>query len=84
MKDNIQKKKELISLAKKYNWRLDSEDKNNGRISFKDELSIYRMDIYLSKMTVGLLPIGDKPIWFKRRNMKMIEEMLSQPSKFEL
>lgn len=78
-----EKLKKVEKLAKKYNWRYDSQDSSTYRVSFKDELSIYRIDIYLSKMTVGLLPVGDKPIFYKRQNLEMIEMILKHPHEFE-
>lgn len=72
----------ILSLAKKCRWETHSTDSNTFRISLKDELSIYRIDIYLSKMTICFLPTGEKPKYFKRQNLKMIENIMLHPENF--
>lgn len=82
--EEFKKKSKLIGeIAKKYDWRSHSEDSATYRVSYKDELSIYRIDIYLSRMTVCLLPVGDKGSFFKRQNLKMIEAIFKDPHEFE-
>jgi hypothetical protein len=73
------KKKLIDSVASKYNWNNISNDSNCGRLSYMDELSVYRIDIYTSKMTVCILPAGDKPIYKKRQNIEMIEKVFKNP-----
>ena len=42
-KSEFKKKSKLIEeIALKHNWRYDSTDSNTYRVSYKDELSIYR------------------------------------------
>lgn len=84
-KAEFQKKLAKINkIASKFKWTYVSNDMNNYRVSFKDELSIYRVDIYLSKMTVCLLPAGEKPVYFKRQNLEMLEGIFKQPHAYEL
>lgn len=71
-------------IALKHNWRMHSTDSKTYRVSYKDELSIYRVDVYLSKMTVCLLPVGDNGIYFKRQNLELIEAILKSPHEFEM
>ena len=72
---------EKISI--KYKWTYISSDLKTFRVSYKDEWSMYRIDIYLSKMTVCLLPAGDKPVYYKRQNLEMIEAIFKQPHAYE-
>ena len=84
-KSEFKKKLGLIEkIAQKHKWTYVSNDLNTFRVSYKDELSIYRIDIYLSKMTVCLLPAGDKPVYFKRQNLEMIEAIFKQPHAYEM
>lgn len=84
-KSEFKKKLGLIEkIAQKHRWTYVSNDLNTFRISYKDELSIYRIDIYLSKMTVCLSPAGDKPVYFKRQNFEMIEAIFKQPHAYEM
>ncbi len=73
-------------IAHKSNCYYDSYDDNSYRLSFKDELGVYRIDIYLSTMTVGLIPImnEDNSKWFKRKTLGFVEEIMSNPVKFEI
>lgn len=71
------------NIANKYRWTYVSKDQKTFRISFKDELSIHRVDIYLSRMTVCLLPVGGKPVYLKRQNLEMIEGLFKNPFKYE-
>lgn len=83
IKDFRRKKKLVEEVAKKHCWLYYSTDSKTYRISFKDNLSIYRIDIYLSKMTVVLLPSGDTPTYHKRQNIEMIDAIMKEPYKFE-
>lgn len=80
----FRKKMALIELiAVKYMWIYTSNDLQTFRVSYSDELSIWRIDIYLSKMTVCLLPKGAKPKYFKRQNLERIEDIFKNPYKYE-
>lgn len=80
--DDFKNKLKLISeISSRYKWELVSTDINCGRISFSDELSIFRIDIYTSKMTVCFLPKGAKPVFFKRQSLQMIENIFKNPFK---
>jgi hypothetical protein len=78
-KDFTNKKKLIDTIASKYKWTSISNDSNTGRLSYNDELSVYRVDIYTSKMTVCILPSGDKPIYRKRQNLEMIDTIFKNP-----
>jgi hypothetical protein len=80
--DFISKKKLIDPIAGKYKWTSISFDSSTGRLSYKDELSVYRIDIYTSKMTVCILPAGDKPIYKKRQNLEMIESVFKNPYQY--
>jgi hypothetical protein len=80
-KDFKTKLKLITDISRKYEWHLVSTDVNSGRISFTDELSIFRIDIYTSKMTVCFLPKGDKPKFFKRQSLQMIDNIFKNPFK---
>lgn len=83
-KQEFSKKLGLIEkLATKHKWTYVSNDLKTFRISYKDELSIYRIDIYLTKMTVCLLPAGLSPVYYKRQNLEMLEAIFKNPAKYE-
>lgn len=73
------KLEQLTAISKKHGWQILSTDAKCGRVSFKDDLSIFRVDIYTSKMTVCLLPSGDKPVYLKRQNFDTISKLLANP-----
>jgi len=81
----VKKNKEAFELlADKYNWIYHSEDKNTYKVSFVDELVGYRIDIYLSTLSIGLLSlITSDTAWFKRSNLGFLEEILKFPAKYE-
>lgn len=77
--DFKQKKQRIDKIAASYSWSSLPSDESNGRISYIDELNVYRIDIYTSKMTVCILPKGDKPTYMKRQNFDMIDNILKNP-----
>jgi len=82
----VAKNKELVTkLAVKYNWVFHSEDFINYRYSIVDYHGIYRINIYLSTMTVGLLPIGvrEYDFWYKNLSFAAIEDMFNNPSRYD-
>jgi len=81
----VKKNREAFEfLADKYRWTYHSEDKNTYKVSFVDELGRYRIDIYLSTLSIGLLSLITSDItWFKRSNLNFLEEILKFPTKYE-
>lgn len=71
-------------IAAKYKWTYSGNDIKTFRISYADELSIWRIDIYLSKMTVCMLPKGGNPKYFKRQNLEKIEQIFRNPYRYEI
>lgn len=73
-------------IADKCYCTFDSYDKNSYRYSFKDELCVYRIDVYLSTLTVGIIPLVPEvdPIFLKKQSFNDIEEIMSNPAKFEV
>lgn len=76
------KLKLIKEFAAKYKWNLIRTDIDFARISLCDELSIFKVDIYTSKMTVCIFPKGEKPTFLKRQTMDMIETILKSPFQF--
>ena len=76
------KKKEIDLIATEFNWIAISNDPECGRLSYSDELSIYRIDIYTSKMTVCILPKGSKAIYKKRLPYQKIKKIFQNPYKY--
>ena len=80
--DDFRNKLKLIKeIAAKYKWNLVRTDIDFGRISLTDELSIFNIDIYTTKMTVCFFPKGEKPKFLKRQSIDMIESILKNPFK---
>lgn len=75
------KLKLIKEFAAKYKWNLVRTDIDFGRISLTDELSIFNIDIYTTKMTVCFFPKGEKPTFLKRQSIDMIESILKNPFK---
>lgn len=73
-------------LAEKYGWAYANGDKNTYKVCYIDRMGIYRADIYLSTLTIGLLPIetGQDMIWFKKIGYDKLEEILKEPIKYEI
>lgn len=80
--DYIEKRKQLSQLAIRYMWNAAGTDENCGRVSFTDDLAVYRIDIYTSKMTVCILPQKGKPTFLKRQSIAQIEEIMKNPYKY--
>ena len=76
------KKQRIDKFATVYLWSALPHDEANGRISYVDELSVYRIDIYTSRMTVCILPKGGKPTYKKRQSYEMIELIFKNPFKY--
>lgn len=80
-----QNKIEINVLARKYNWKFCSQDLITHRISFIDELKIYRMDVFVTTFTIGLLPLGLGTFskWYRRKDITFLEEMFKHPTVYE-
>lgn len=74
-----QKRNELLEIAAKYKWTYYNSDENNYRVSFVDELLIYRVDIYVSKMTVCFIQAGYKNVYLKHQSLEMIKTIFQHP-----
>lgn len=72
---------DLRKVGERNKWLVCKVDYKQGLISFKDELSIYRIDIWVSKMSVGFLAVGEPMKYFKRQNYEAIELMMKEPEK---
>ena len=80
----FKKKMSLIQpIADKYKFLVVGNDPHTSRLTLKDELSIWRIDIYLTKMTVVFQPAGGKIKYYKRFNLEKIEDLLKNPYKYE-
>ena len=75
------KKAEVENLATKYNWRFSNMHFENKRVSFEDETSYCRVDIFLSKMTIMITKKGQKPEVLKNQSMKQLEDNFKNPYK---
>lgn len=75
---------QISNIAVKYKWSYVSSDFKTFRLSFKDNYSLYRLDIYLSKMTVCLIPVGGKPVYLKHQDLVMLEDIFEDPLKYEV
>lgn len=42
----------LTAISLKHKWQVISTDSKCGRVSFKDDMSVFRIDIYTSKMVL--------------------------------
>lgn len=83
-KSEFRRKIALIEpIAQKYNWIYLNNDLQTFRVSYTDELAIWRIDIYLSKMTVCLIPKGSKPMYYKRTDLEHLEKIFKNPYKYE-
>ena len=71
--------KQLDNLAKKYKWIYVSVCNKTFRATYKDDMSIFRVDVYLSKMTICLHRTGEDPIYFRKKNFKTVENILKNP-----
>jgi hypothetical protein len=78
--------KTVEELADKYKWSFVGGDRNTYKVSYIDSMGIYRADVYLSTLSVGLLPIGAglEMKWFKKIDYKKIEDILKSPTKYEI
>lgn len=54
---------QITNFAKPLGWGYQSQDPNTGRLSLKTDDGVYKVDIYLTKMTVCLIPVGGKPAY---------------------
>ena len=76
---NLQEFNEKIeaikSIAKKYDYIFVSTDTHVGRVSFRNRISTFRIDIYTTKMTVCILPKGDNPEYHKNQSFESIEKI---------
>ncbi|HAH24922.1 MAG TPA: hypothetical protein DCL77_14410 [Prolixibacteraceae bacterium] len=82
-KEDYRKKKlEIDTIAARYMWSVVSNDEKSGRLSYQDELSVYKVDVFTSKMTVCILPKGGQPVYLKRQNMVMVDKVLKNPYKY--
>lgn len=70
---------QIKQIADKYLWRFESKDVSTSRVSFIDEFKIYRIDLYLSKMTICLICKGEKTIYLKKQTTSQIEKVFKQP-----
>lgn len=64
-------------LAEVEGWLFVGEDKNNYRVSF--ERRRYRVDIYLGKMTICIIPKGGKSVFLKGSNLGVFAGVLKRP-----
>lgn len=73
------KKAEVESFATKYNWSFSNMNFENKRVSYEDETSYCRIDIFLSKMTIMITKKGHKPVVLKKQSMKQLEDIFRNP-----
>ena len=69
---------ELVDpLADKYGWEYDSTCEKTYRVSYLK--GMYRADIYLSTMTIGLIVKKGRDVFFRKKDIGMVELILKRP-----
>ena len=77
--DFLQKKLAIDKIAVGYNYSSKGNDLKSGRVSYSDETSMVRIDVYLSKNTVSILSKGDEPRHLKNQTQTQIENIFKNP-----
>lgn len=73
----------LEAIAASYKWAYVSNDFNTGRVTFKDQYSVYRMDVYTTKMTVCLMVPGNASVYLKKQTLESITNVFCSPHDYE-
>ena len=71
---------DIISIkALEFGYQEKSRDYNNGRLSLVSEYSLYTIDIYIGKMTVGVTQKKQPTVWLKNVNKETMIELFKEP-----
>lgn len=80
-----QRSDSVKSIANKYGWKFSDGDRKTYKLCFIDKLGIYRLDIFLSTFTIGLLALEtNKPQrWFRKLGYDKVKDIFKSPTKYE-
>lgn len=71
--------KAIAKYAEKLGWYILEQDSHTGRVRIEDQFQIYKADIYVSKMSVGITQKGQPTIWKKGVAKEKLKQFLREP-----
>lgn len=77
--DFITRKLALEKVAVLYNYSCIQSEVKTGKVSYKDETGMVRIDVYLTKNTVTVLTKGQQPKYLKNQTHQQIENIFKNP-----
>jgi hypothetical protein len=82
----VKRNREAIDLIARRTLSIfDFYDGNTYMVSYLDPRGEYRINIYLSTLTVGLQRENRERVdYFRRKNLGFIERLMSDPGKYDI
>ena len=75
-------KNKVCEIAVKHDWTFDMYDPNTCMIAFNDFSGRFRIQVYLTKLSFGILAKGGINVWKKKQTIKAIDKAFSNPLYF--
>ena len=85
-KQELVRRNKLVidKIAFSFNYNFHSYHSDSYRYSLTDELNKFRVDIYLSTLTIGIMSVnnGDNCKYYKRKDLAFIEGIMATPENY--
>ena len=73
---------QIDELAKLSHFMPQSSDPTTGKYSYENYHQTIRIDVYLSKLSVGVLKHGFKQKWYKKQTWNQVEKIFLNPESY--